>query len=362
MRKPPFVFAFMFFAVAVLAAGCRPAAKDDTGAEVTNPRDFTYPLKAGKYTVIGIYTDDKNGEKAKTNAQDVLTANPDIKVMVGLWAPNGPMAHSALQTAGKLGEVKVVAFDEWPATLQGIKDGEIYGTVVQQPFAFGYRSVEFLAAMKRGKEVKFPGDLHYIPTTIIKKDNVDKFQADIASILSDNGTSPAPMFADQDKSKPVRVAFLTNSVDPFWTLAQKGCELAEKDYGVSCKVFMPTNGTTGQKQALEEFITQNYDGVAISVIDPGGQADIINQACEKMNVITQDADAPNTKRKFYLGTSNYMAGREAGKLVKEASPEGGKVALFVGMLDVLNAQERALGVIHELMDKEIPAEFAEQKQ
>lgn len=362
MRLPHAIVASLSAAALLVAGGCRQGAKENSGAEVTNPRDYSYPLTTGKYTVIGIYTDDKNGEKAKTNAQDVLTAHPDIKVMVGLWAPNGPMAHSALQTAGKLGEVKVVAFDEWPATLQGIKDGEIYGTVVQQPFVFGYRSVEFLAAMKRGKDVKFPGDLLYIPTTIIKRDNVEKFQADIASILSDNGTSPAPMFADQDKSKPARVAFLTNSVDPFWTLAEKGCNLAARDFGVTCKVYMPTNGTTGQKQAIEEFITQNYDGLAISVIDPIGQADIINQACEKMNVITQDADAPNTKRKFYLGTSNYMAGREAGKLVKEASPDGGKVALFVGMLDVLNAQERALGVIHELMDKEIPAEFAAQKR
>jgi ribose transport system substrate-binding protein len=360
MRNRAFIVTSFIFA-AMLAVGCRPAAKEETGAEITNPRDYTYPLTAGEYTVIGIYTDDKDGGKAKANAQNVLTAHPDVKVMVGLWAPNGPMALSALQTAGKVGEVKIVAFDEWPATLQGIKDGEVHGTVVQQPFMFGYRSVEFLAAMKRGKEVKFPGDLLYIPTTIIKRDNVEDFQAKIAAINTGNGTSPAAMFPDQDKNQRARVAFLTNSEDPFWDLAEQGCILAARDFGVECDVRKPTNGTTGQKQYIEEFITQQYDGLAMSVIDPVGQADIINEACETMNVITQDADAPNTKRKFYLGTSNYMAGREAGKLVKEASPDGGKVALFVGMLDVLNAQERALGVIHELMDKEIPAEFAEQK-
>lgn len=351
------------FVVALLAAGgCRQGAKEESGAEVTNPRDFTYPLTAGSYTVINVLTDDKDHNKAKTNAQDILTAHPDIKVMVGLWAYNPPMIHSALKSAGKLGEVKIVGFDENAVTLQAVKDGEIYGTVVQQPFMFGYKSVELLAAMSRGKDVKFPNDKLFIPTKIIKQDNVDAFQVEIENIKSGKGVSPAPNFADQDKSKPAKLAFLTNSVDDFWVIAGEGCKLAERDFGVTCKVHMPTNLTAGQKQAIEEFITEKYDGLAISVIDPVGQADIINQACDKMNVITQDADAPNTRRKFYLGTSNYMAGREAGKLVKEACPEGGKVAIFVGVLDVLNAQERALGVIHELMGHEIPAEFAEQKQ
>jgi ribose transport system substrate-binding protein len=169
--------------------------------------------------------------------------------MVGLWAMNPPMIHSALQSAGKLGQVKVVGFDENETTLQGIKNGEIHGTVVQQPFVFGYKSVELLAALRRGKEVKFPGDKLYIPTRIIKRDNVETVQAEIARIKAGNGVSPAAHFPDQDKTKPAKLAFLTNSVDDFWTIAGEGCKLAERDFGVTCKVHQPTNGTAGQKQA-----------------------------------------------------------------------------------------------------------------
>jgi ribose transport system substrate-binding protein len=84
---------------------------------------------------------------------------------------------------------------------------------------------------------------------------------------------------------------------------------------------------------------------------------MLNMAAEKMAVVCQDSDAPKSNRKFYLGTSNYLAGRAAGKLVKQAIPEGGKVMIFVGKLEVLNAQERSRGVIDELADKPLPPGF-----
>lgn len=66
-----------------------------------------------------------------------------------------------------------------------------------------------------------------------------------------------------------------------------------------------------------------------------------------MLLICQDSDAPASQRRFYLGTSNYMAGRAAGKLIKQAPPKGGEVMLFVGKMEVLNAQERSQGIIDE---------------
>ena len=40
-----------------------------------------------------------------------------------------------------------------------------------------------------------------------------------------------------------------------------------------------------------------------------------------------------------------------GKLIKEALPEGGQIMIFVGKMDVLNAQQRRQGLLDELMDK-----------
>ena len=48
---------------------------------------------------------------------------------------------------------------------------------------------------------------------------------------------------------------------------------------------------------------------------------------------------------------NYLAGRSCGKLVKEALPNGGSVALFIGRLEQDNARRRRQGVIDELLDR-----------
>ena len=42
------------------------------------------------------------------------------------------------------------------------------------------------------------------------------------------------------------------------------------------------------------------------------------------------------------------AGVEAGKLIKEALPDGGKIMVFVGSMDAQNAQDRFGGIKKEL--------------
>src|SRR5262249_49137506 len=63
-------------------------------------------------------------------------------------------------------------------------------------------------------------------------------------------------------------------------------------------------------------------------------------------------------RLAYIGTNNYDAGRQAGKLVKEALGDaGGTVVIFVGQLDALNARQRRQGVIDELAGRDAPKDL-----
>ena len=73
-----------------------------------------------------------------------MSRHPDVDGLVGLFAYNPPLILEALEGAGKIGEIKVIAFDEDDETLQGIIDGTIEGTIVQQPYEFGYQSVKYL--------------------------------------------------------------------------------------------------------------------------------------------------------------------------------------------------------------------------
>ena len=70
---------------------------------------------------------------------------------------NGPAILGALsKRQNKVDKVKIVAFDEEAETLGGIKDGAIYATVVQQPFEFGFRSMELMAKILDGDKSGIP--------------------------------------------------------------------------------------------------------------------------------------------------------------------------------------------------------------
>jgi len=316
-----------------------------------------FPLTAGKYTVLGIMTDRQDNSLAKGNVESTLLLHPDIGCMVGLWSANTPAILAALETSDKQGEVQIVGFDEHPDTLKGIREGQVYGTIVQQPYAFGFRSIEFLTAIARGGSVDVPPSGRiYIPYREITADNVQQFGDEVDAMNAGNGPILDPMTKKTDDSKQVSLAFVTNGTDPFWNLADKGCQKAAEHFNVKVEFQPPSTSTIeAQKRLLESNVVKQFDGIAISPIDPENQVDMINKACQAMPVICHDSDAPESERLFYLGTSNYMAGRAAGKMIKDALPEGGKVMMFVGLMEVLNAQERSQGVIDELSDAPIPA-------
>jgi ribose transport system substrate-binding protein len=143
-----------------------------------------------------------------------------------------------------------------------------------------------------------------------------------------------------------RVAFVTNNAADFWTIARKGCEQAGREIpNVEVEFKIPSAPTAAeQRRVIDDLLAKGIDGIAISPVDPANQTQMINDVARKALVITQDSDAPQSERACYIGTDNIAAGRQAGDLIKEALPDGGKIMIFVGNLDVRNAQERYQGI------------------
>lgn len=154
-----------------------------------DPTRFDPPsevLKNDKYEILGTLTDQFDRVRGKQNMDDTLTAHPDLGCAVGLFAFNPPLILESLKSAGKLGEVQVVGFDEADETLQGIIDGHVHGTVVQNPFAYGKRSIELLHALKQGDRSVIPeGGFINIPARQIRKANVEEFWADLKGKLGE---------------------------------------------------------------------------------------------------------------------------------------------------------------------------------
>ena len=139
-------------------------------------------LEGSNIEVIDIRTDDTDPVRAQKNAEDTLVKYPDIGCLVGLWNYNGPAILNAVRKAGKAGQVKIVCFDSEDDTLSGIAAGDIYGTVVQNPFEFGRQSVTRMDKYLAGDKTQLSGKI-FIPTRNIKKDNVADYQAEAKKIL-----------------------------------------------------------------------------------------------------------------------------------------------------------------------------------
>ncbi len=152
----------------------------------------------------------------------------------------------------------------------------------------------------------------------------------------------------------IELAFLINAPSDFWTYAKAGIAKAKRELGVEVHFEVPGHATTAeQKQAIEAMIGKGVQGLAISPLDPESQVAILNEAAKHMPVVTQDSDAPKSNRVAYVGTDNVEAGRQAGRLIKEVLPKGGKIAVFVGKMDVANARERYQGMLEVIKDASI---------
>ena len=128
--------------------------------------------------------DDVDFARARGNVDDTLVAKPEITCMVGFYSYNPPKIYEALKAAGKLGKITVIAFDEDPITLGAVKDGSFAGTVVQQPFEWGYRGMKLMAKYMEGDKSGIPENkLIIVPTKIIDKTNVDQFGADLKAAI-----------------------------------------------------------------------------------------------------------------------------------------------------------------------------------
>ncbi|MCH8960366.1 MAG: sugar-binding protein [Bacteroidetes bacterium] len=142
-------------------------------------------LEGDTYTILDTRVDQFDFARAKAQAEDALARYPDLDAMVGLFVYNPPQILDAVRKANKLDQITIVAFDEADDTLQAIKDGAMAGTIVQNPYRYGYESVRVLAALARGDRSVLPENQFIdIPAQEITAENVDAFWAELKALMS----------------------------------------------------------------------------------------------------------------------------------------------------------------------------------
>ncbi|MCQ4160617.1 sugar-binding protein [Roseomonas sp. GC11] len=160
--------------------------------------------------------------------------------------------------------------------------------------------------------------------------------------LALSGALPLAARAQEKKA----LAFVVNVSADFWTIARRGIEKANREYPqYTMEMIVPAQASAAeQRRIVDELLARRVAGIAISAINPGNSTEMLNRAAAQSVLFTTDSDAPNSNRVVYIGTDNVAAGREAGKQMKAALPQGGKAMLFVGTMDADNARERVQGI------------------
>ncbi|QDU86714.1 D-allose-binding periplasmic protein precursor [Pirellulimonas nuda] len=159
--------AFMY---ALLNATDRDPEDDETPEE---------PAEGNGYTIVKTYFDESDPDKCKANLQQALKDHPDLKCIVGLYGYVGPLAADAVKEAKRGGDVKVVAFDEHEGTLRGVESGEIHGTVVQNPYQYGYEAIRLLASLTRKIDEAVPlagAGTMFLPCATLHQDDVAAYR------------------------------------------------------------------------------------------------------------------------------------------------------------------------------------------
>jgi ribose transport system substrate-binding protein len=125
------------------------------------PNDFSWKgevelVEGEKFTVLTTLVDQGATQVAKQKVEDAINTYPEVELFVGLFAYNPPAILQALKQANRLDKIKVAGFDEDDMTLQGVKDGHVIGTVVQNPYEYGYQSVKVLSEILKGNQAVIP--------------------------------------------------------------------------------------------------------------------------------------------------------------------------------------------------------------
>ncbi|BBU31019.1 sugar ABC transporter substrate-binding protein [Burkholderia sp. THE68] len=108
--------------------------------------------------------------------ETTLRAHPNLSGIFGVSQVGGPAVAKVLNTkefGAMKGKLEVLAFDDLPDTLKGLKEGYIQGIMVQRPVTMGSLAVQHLVAQIQGTEAKSK-DID-TGVTVVTKDNMGSY-------------------------------------------------------------------------------------------------------------------------------------------------------------------------------------------
>ena len=104
-------------------------------------------------------------------AKDAIEANPDLAAIFAINDPSALGAYAALEAAGKVDQVRIIAFDGQLIGKQAILEGKIVCDPIQFPDRIGQKTIEMIIQHFDGEDV--PEEI-LIPSELYYKENAEQ--------------------------------------------------------------------------------------------------------------------------------------------------------------------------------------------
>ena len=143
------------------------------GVSTTDQREEGFKEEMKKHPGIQVLStqfNDDDANKAASQMQSVYARNPDLAGVFGANLFSAFGAADGVKSAGKTGEIKVVAFDTPTRIVDDLKSGSVDFAIAQHPAEIGFYGVVTAFAALSG---------HSVPTaigtgfTVMDKSNID---------------------------------------------------------------------------------------------------------------------------------------------------------------------------------------------
>lgn len=136
--------------------------------------------ESGRAEIISVINTLADAYHAKRDTAALLTAHPEINVLLAFNEPTSVGAAQAVDEMGLSERVFLVGFDSNVATVDGLQEGSVDALVVQNPYAMGYLGVESAYKLLTGQA----GGMERVvdtSTQIVDRNNL--FEVDSQKVL-----------------------------------------------------------------------------------------------------------------------------------------------------------------------------------
>jgi ribose transport system substrate-binding protein len=250
--------------------------------------------------------------------------------------------------------VQFVAFDVSSRLLEALEEGQLQGTVAQNPFRMGNLGVKTVVDVleKRPVPVKVTTG-----ETLVTPENLK--EPDVAAVLHPprvDGRSDAARGGARAKKWQVMV-IPKGTTHEFWQSVHAGASKAAEELG---NVEVVWNGPAreddrkAQIELVQTAVAKGVDGIVLAPLDARALVEPVEQAIAKgIPVVIIDSALESDKMASFVATDNYhggvLAARRLGGLLKGE----GKIILLRYSVGSASTDERERGFT-DTIKKEFP--------